>query len=346
VSSLPSPDLAVQATSVTHNRVVCSVLLCLALLCLCACSPAPTPTVPLPTNTAAPSPTPTATLTPTPTRTPTATPLPLAVSVEIDPLRPIQGGVLLVKLGANQTSDFILTFDGKALPVAHSGDHYGQALVGLHVCEPPASHVLQVEASAPSGQRVSVRSVVSVGPGEFDTEWLTIPADRLALLDPEISAPEARKVAEVCSTFSPDRTCQGPFEVPWSGKVNSPFGARRSYAGEPPTSCHTGMDIDGEGGEPVRAANAGIVALAEELSVRGNAVILDHGSGIFSGYWHLAELLVEPGDSVVKGQIIGHLGSTGLSTGAHLHWEMRVHNVCVDPLVFTGQGLSILSPDR
>jgi hypothetical protein len=308
----------------------------------CAPTPTPTPTELPPTRTATPSatPTPTLTTTPTPTPTPTATPLPLAVSVELDPLQPIQGGLLVIRAMANQRAAFEFSFDGQTLPAVRLYPESCEALVGLDVCEPPDEHILRVEAYALSGQRVSFRSVVPVQAGTFITEWLTIPPDRLALLDPEITRPEAQQVAEVCSAFSETRHWEGAFQLPWEGKTNSPFGARRSYAGESPNSCHTGIDIDGEGGEPVRAANAGIVALAEELDVRGNAVILDHGWGVFSAYWHLAEILTQPGEMVESGQVVGLLGSTGLATGAHLHWEVRVHNVPVDPLIFVREKLA------
>ena len=318
---------------------------------LCACTPPPSPTplpptstlTPSPTSTPTPLPTSTPTATPTntpmPTLTPTATPLPLTVSVEIDPLQPIQGGLLLIRASANQHADFSVSFDRQSVPVASQGDDRCLALVGIDACEPAGDHIIEIEASTASGQRATVRTLVAVQEGEFITEWLALSADKLALLAPEITQPEAQYLADVCSTFSTPKYWLGAFEVPWSGKTNSPFGARRSYSGETPSSCHRGMDIDGEGGEPVRAANNAVVALAEELKVRGNAIILDHGWGVFSGYWHLDEILVSPGQRVDKGEVIGYLGNTGLSTGAHLHWEIRVHNVFVDPLIFTQQEL-------
>ena len=72
--------------------------------------------------------------------------------------------------------------------------------------------------------------------------------------------------------------------------------------------------------------------LAEELQVRGMAVIIDHGAGVMSGYFHLSEIAVQPGDQIAAGQLIGKVGATGLVTGSHLHWEMRVGGVAVDPL--------------
>lgn len=329
------------ATTLTPTTLLLVLALSFHLL---ACTPTPSPTPP-PTSTATPSPTLTATATATPTNTPrptltpTATPLPLALAVELNPLQPTQGGLLFIQVSANQPAALSVSFDGQPVPAAGQRDDQCVALVGIDACEPAGDHILEIEASTPSGQRVSMHTLVPIREGDFITEQVTIPADRLALLDPEIARPEAQYLNEVCSAFSAAKHWHGVFEVPWSGKTNSPFGARRSYNGGPVQSCHSGMDIDGDGGEPVRAANDAIVALAEELKVRGNVVVLDHGWGVFSGHWHLDEILVSPGQRVDKGEVIGHLGNTGLSTGAHLHWEMRVHNVPVDPLIFTQREL-------
>jgi murein DD-endopeptidase MepM/ murein hydrolase activator NlpD len=115
------------------------------------------------------------------------------------------------------------------------------------------------------------------------------------------------------------------------------FGQRRSYAGGPVSSYHSGQDLGANSGAPVYAPAAGTVALAEALQVRGNAIIVDHGLGVLTGYWHLSEIDVVPGQSVARGEVIGRVGNTGLSTGPHLHWEIQVHGVPVDPLQWTRQ---------
>jgi murein DD-endopeptidase MepM/ murein hydrolase activator NlpD len=89
----------------------------------------------------------------------------------------------------------------------------------------------------------------------------------------------------------------------------------------------------------VTAPADAIVALAEPLQVRGNAVILDHGRGVFTGYWHLSELRVTPGQRVAAGDLLGLVGNTGLSTGAHLHWELRIYGIAVDPMQFLAEPL-------
>jgi murein DD-endopeptidase MepM/ murein hydrolase activator NlpD len=81
------------------------------------------------------------------------------------------------------------------------------------------------------------------------------------------------------------------------------------------------------------------VVLAEKLNVRGNAVLIDHGLGVFSGYWHQSKLVVQVGQTVKRGDLIGYVGDTGLVTGAHLHWEMRVGGIAVDPMQWTQMAL-------
>jgi murein DD-endopeptidase MepM/ murein hydrolase activator NlpD len=99
------------------------------------------------------------------------------------------------------------------------------------------------------------------------------------------------------------------------------------------------MDIAANMGDPVQAANRGRVALAEALKVRGNAVIIDHGLGVYSCYYHLSEIRVQKGQMIEKGQVIGLVGSTGLSTGPHLHWEMRVTGNPVNPIQWTQRAI-------
>jgi murein DD-endopeptidase MepM/ murein hydrolase activator NlpD len=85
----------------------------------------------------------------------------------------------------------------------------------------------------------------------------------------------------------------------------------------------------------VYAPADGIVALAEPLTVRGNAIFIDHGWGVYSGLYHLSKIEVKVGQFVKQGQIIARVGNTGLSTGPHLHWDVRVRGLNVDPLQWT-----------
>src|SRR5690606_32787201 len=88
---------------------------------------------------------------------------------------------------------------------------------------------------------------------------------------------------------------------------------------------------DGDIGDEILAAAAGRVVLAEKLTVRGNTVFLDHGAGVVTGYFHMSEIAVQPGQFVEPGELLGKVGATGLVTGPHLHWEVRVNGLWVDP---------------
>ena len=116
--------------------------------------------------------------------------------------------------------------------------------------------------------------------------------------------------------------------------VTSAYGAIRQYDTGP--GRHTGVDLDGEGGELVLASAGGRVVLGEPLQVRGGTVILDHGLGVYSTYCHLSELEVSVGDVVSRGQAIGYLGSTGLSTGPHVCFRVKQDGTYVDPMKISG----------
>lgn len=170
-----------------------------------------------------------------------------------------------------------------------------------------------------------------VAPGRYDYERLDLPADRQSLLDPTLSQHERVKVAALRKLRSAERLWEFPFRYPVQGAVTSYYGSRRSY-GYGFGSYHEGTDFRVEIGDPVYAPASGVVILAEPLVVRGRAILIDHGWGIVSGYWHLSRIDVAVGQSVAQGEIIGAVGNTGFSTGPHLHWELWVNGTSVSPL--------------
>ncbi|MBI1309087.1 MAG: peptidoglycan DD-metalloendopeptidase family protein [Proteobacteria bacterium] len=125
-----------------------------------------------------------------------------------------------------------------------------------------------------------------------------------------------------------------PFLLPVKGGVTSGvFGSRRTYNGEE-HSWHRGHDLAAPRGTEVRAPAAGVVRLARMTFLTGNLLMLDHGAGVTSVYAHLAKMNVKVGDKVVAGQVIGRVGTTGRSTGPHLHWGMYWQNHPIDPILW------------
>jgi len=124
------------------------------------------------------------------------------------------------------------------------------------------------------------------------------------------------------------------FIRPRASAVTSRFGSGRMFNGTL-TSRHLGVDFRGATGQPIRAANRGVVALVGDFFLAGNVVYIDHGGGVVTAYFHMSKALVAAGDTVERGQEIGLVGSTGRVTGPHLHWSARYGAVTVNPLDLT-----------
>lgn len=257
-------------------------------------------------------------------------PLPFT-SVELSPLPVQQGQAMIIAVRTAEPATIEGTlFDRPLLFVQEAGAYY--AVAGIHTFTEPGLYEMTLSAVDGSGQRVSMTSGVVVMEGAYGYERIDLPPSRANLLDPAIVAAEEQRVEEVRGTFTPTRVWHSPFERPVEAPISSYFGTRRSYNGSPYSSYHGGVDFSTGRGTPVRAPADGTVVLAEALTVRGNAVVLDHGWGVLTGYWHLSSIAVTPGQQVRSGDVIGHVGNTGLSTGAHLHWEVWAGGVSVDAL--------------
>jgi murein DD-endopeptidase MepM/ murein hydrolase activator NlpD len=142
---------------------------------------------------------------------------------------------------------------------------------------------------------------------------------------------EARKLESLFQTSRNERLWKSVFIRPVEGEISTGFGLTRIINGQQ-RSQHTGVDLRAEEGTSVLASNHGVVVLVDELFFSGKTVILDHGWGLYSMYFHLSEALVNEGNLVRAGAILGRVGSTGRSTGPHLHWGIRINGARVDPL--------------
>lgn len=206
----------------------------------------------------------------------------------------------------------------------------------------PISYPLTIDYPAANGVSLRRTWQVAVVEGDYERQEINLPPDRGVLLAPELVQEELALVTAVWSQVSPTLLWTEPFSRPIDLEypTTSPFGTRRSYNGGPYSGYHEGQDFGAPSGVTVTVPADGIVALAEPLNVRGNAVILDHGRGVFTGYWHLEETALQTGQFVAAGDVVGLVGNTGLSTGAHLHWELRIYGVAVDPMQFLEEPFS------
>jgi len=219
------------------------------------------------------------------------------------------------------------TFNGKKIFFNPSRASY-KAVIGIDLNTEPGSFPLEVTINGKTYPRS-----VKIARKKYPLQRLTLPEDKV-ILSPENEARVDREQKAMALIWPVEsvRVWDGNFRDPLPGKqITTPFGVRR-IINNIPKSSHTGVDLSAVEGEPVRAPNAGVVAVAEEQFFSGNSVVLDHGQGIFTMFFHLSQITVQNGQRVRKGDIIGLVGSTGRVTGACLHWGARVQGARVDPL--------------
>jgi murein DD-endopeptidase MepM/ murein hydrolase activator NlpD len=160
------------------------------------------------------------------------------------------------------------------------------------------------------------------------------------VLAPEVRANEDAFLQTIFSDSAKEQLWEGLFQVPITGTlavVSAGYGDGRSYNDGPVEIFHTGVDYAAGIGTPVLAPAAGVVVFADELELRGMVVVVDHGLGVMTAFFHLSEIFVSEGDRVTTGLPLGAVGSTGLSSGPHLHWDLRVHGVAVEATRWTTQ---------
>ncbi|MGM0411397.1 MAG: M23 family metallopeptidase [Bacillota bacterium] len=181
---------------------------------------------------------------------------------------------------------------------------------------------------------------IKVNKTNFPESWIRVDENKEKLVRPEKEDKELKerlardnqKVAEARSNSKNEKLFDGNFIWPLEGIITTEFGATR-YVNGSLQSRHSGIDIAADTGTTIMASNSGIVTLASDLTVTGKTVIVDHGQGIFSTYAHLSKANVKKGDKINKGDKIGEIGSTGFSTGPHLHWTIKINNIFINPRV-------------
>lgn len=172
--------------------------------------------------------------------------------------------------------------------------------------------------------------VLQVYPKTFPTQHIKMPPKKTRLMDPHLLKKEREILYSALSRSSPVPLWEGTFRLPVKSRVTSDFGRIR-YVNGRFWSQHSGLDLASPAGAKIYASNRGRVIMARKLRMRGNTLVLDHGLGLTSIYNHLSRFLVKEGEEVTRGQPIGEVGATGFVTGPHLHWEIRVGTIPVNP---------------
>ena len=212
-----------------------------------------------------------------------------------------------------------------------NGFHFA-ALIPTGALDKPGEKPLRIRVGDAAWEQP-----VRVLEGQYETQHIVLPPSKDGLLAPKKLKNERELLAAIWKRVTGPPKWSEPFRFPIGEGFHrtSPYGTRRSYNGGPVASYHAGSDWGAPEGTPILAPAPGVVVLAENLDVRGGAVVVDHGAGVYSNFWHMSRIDVQPGDVVQPGDQLGLVGTTGLSTGAHLHWEIRVNGLAVDPMQWT-----------
>jgi murein DD-endopeptidase MepM/ murein hydrolase activator NlpD len=260
--------------------------------------------------------------------------------ITVAPLPFLQGKTAVMKMEAEKGVNMSGSFMGRELHFFEDENGLLVTLLGVHAMAEPGVYPFEIHQSTGENIDFSYSQMVAVGKVDYPyDDPLSVDPETI---DPAVTEPESELWASYAQPITKEKYWQGGFRLPsplsldyclttndcWSSR----FGNRRSYNGSTYNTFHSGLDIVGGEGTEIYAPAAGVVVFAGPLTVRGNATMIDHGWGVYSGYYHQKEIYVKVGDKVEAGQLIGIVGSTGRVEGPHLHWEIWVNGVQVDPL--------------
>lgn len=249
----------------------------------------------------------------------------VAAEIAVSPPSARPGDAVLVSVSGSDAEP-TGAIAGRPLRFWRAGKAW-RALAALPIETAPGHVEVSVQAGGP------LSATLEVGEPGFRTKALSV-APRF--LEPPPAA--RRRIARDRKAFQEAYAhpfggplFTEPFEWPRRSESTGRFGDQRTFNGKR-ASVHYGLDLDGPTGAPVAAANDGVVVLARGCYMSGNSVVLWHGAGVYSVYFHLSRIDVKPGQAVKRGETVGLVGATGRVTGPHLHWSVKVDGLYVDPL--------------
>ena len=253
------------------------------------------------------------------------------ISPQIIPAVPSQGRTFTAHITSESIVSAELLFGGKTIRFYGTKGNLS-AIVGVNVFTQAIWQPLRISATDDSGNTVTQDYNIKIKTSIFPHDKLVFPPGKQGRLVASKIKTDQDELSEVFRMETPEKLWSGKFLMPIKGRVTSAFGTYRLYNGKR-LGDHRGTDIGGNPvGAKIKAANSGVVVFAKLLPTLGSVIVIDHGQGVNSVYMHMSKTLVSVGERVVKGQYIGKIGSTGLSTGPHLHFGVSVHDTRVDPL--------------
>ncbi len=274
--------------------------------------------------------------------TQTMTPIPDPfVDVIITDKHPNQGHPVMISIVTDPQTSVDGIFGTTTLNFTSIGERQ-ISLFGVHAMSDPGIYPLSVTAERNDGQRITLEMRLPVADAQYQSQRIVLVPDKAKLLeDKDVRAVEDEIISNSVSVFTDHKLWEDVFTPPISmDYITTRFGMRRSYNGSEYLTFHGGVDFGAPEGTPIYTPASGVVVMSKNLNIRGTTTIIDHGIGVYTGYWHQKESAVSVGQKLGNGELIGYVGSTGLSTGPHLHWEVWINGIQVDPLEWIKQEIN------
>ncbi len=268
-------------------------------------------------------------------------PLFAKVTIDLSSRTVANAQTILVTLHADEAEPKLeriyAAYEGKRYPFWENPFAAGRSFYALvpvsFYTGPKKSRLVVVYVEA--GKKHYRSFMTQIVAGKYREEKLRVAPSRAKISEKNRRriAAEQREAMRIYQSRTPELYIDAPLAYPMESKITSMFGNRRIFNGVL-RSYHSGTDFRAAVGTPVKSVAAGRVVLAKNRFFAGNSVIIDHGEGIYTGYYHLSRFRVREGEWVEQGDVIGLAGATGRVTGPHLHFSVRVNGVQVDPLHF------------
>lgn len=274
----------------------------------------------------------------TPEPTPPAKEAPVGLTSEpliyVTPQTVRQGTVFLVVVDAPGAGAASVAYNDEFYSLVQENDRFFTILpLAARTPSGKVPLTITIAIADATGHPAALRKAqITVEEVAWPVEDLALANGDAALLEETVVQENQRILDAVQRQRTPERLWHGYFALPAPTAITGLFGVQRAYNGALSADYHSGLDFAGAVGDPVTAPNTGVVLWVGETERRGTGLIVDHGGGVLSGYWHLSRVLVEPGRTVHRGDLLAEVGDSGLATGPHLHFEIVVQGVPVDPL--------------
>jgi murein DD-endopeptidase MepM/ murein hydrolase activator NlpD len=250
----------------------------------------------------------------------------------------VPGGVALIPLGESSLPAPKAYFNKRRVLVMEQENHW-LALVGIPLGTKPGTHHISLN---PRNKNIQTRFTVTNK--EYPAQYITIKNKRMVNPNPDdLKRIKADRIPinKALRTWTEQASIDTDFIAPVDGRLSSLFGLKRFFNNQP-KNPHSGLDIAAPAGTPIKTPASAKVIDTGNYYYNGNTVILNHGQGLISGYFHMTDIHVKPGQFVKQGDLLGTVGETGRVTGPHLHWNIYLNRTKVDPALFIADEIPVL----